>query len=138
MSEIKKIIGDSYCDSNGNIREDLLLDGAKRIAKLLERESSSQIRQFFNEVKSLKFRIEDNKENFEKIYPNILILKSKAAYKYRNGNNKINKIKKEFNEFINVNVDIIKNNKNYETFEQFVTFFEVVAGYYYGLGNKNN
>lgn len=125
-----------YTNKEGVLREELLTIEAREIAKILYENgkglSNSQLRAFFNEVKAIKNRIDDNEDLFIKNYPFILMLKSKAEYKYRNGKN--SKITKEFRDFINASVDYIKKNKSLETFNNFCLFFETIVGYFYGFG----
>lgn len=124
-----------FLDEKGILREALMTDEAKEIAKKLVGfnkkkpiTSSSQIRAFFYEVKAIQNRIGE-KENFNKEYPFILMLKSKAEYK-TNGN----KIPKYFKDFIVKAVDYIKNSDNkFENFNAFSIFYEVIIGYYYGI-----
>jgi CRISPR type III-A-associated protein Csm2 len=128
-----------YTDEKGNLREELITTEAQDIAKKLYNQglSNSQLRAFFNEVKAIKSRINESEELFEKNYPFILMLKSKAEYKYRNNGLK-SKITKGFRDFINESVDYIKENKSLDTFENFVLFFEAIIGYFYGFGGGNN
>lgn len=137
---------DGYADSEGNMKEQFFLGDGERLAKYLAGDiaedkwgnkkfrngiSTSQLRQFFGEVKALQSKIGKNGENFKNTYPFILMLKSKANYKFNREN-----INDRFKEFIEVNIDLIKeaNKKNlgFETFNHFVTFFEVVVGYFKG------
>ena len=73
-----------FTDEKGNLREELLTKEAQDIAKHLIKEdklSNSQLRAFFNEVKAINNRLDDKKENFEKIYYMLLMLKSKIEYR---------------------------------------------------------
>lgn len=124
---------------DGILREKLIIKEAKDISEDLYNNgsglSSSQLRAFFNEVKAIQNRINNDEQKFNQNYPFILMLKSKAAYKYRNGGQN-SKITEQFYDFINASVDYIKENKSMQTFNDFVLFFETIVGYYYGLGAR--
>lgn len=123
----------------GILRDDLILKEAKQIARDLYNMgkglSNSQLRAFFNEVKAIQSRINKDEKLFESNYPFILMLKAKADYKYRSGD-KTAKITENFYYFINAGVDYIIKNKSLQAFEDFATLFEVVVGYFYGLGGS--
>lgn len=121
-----------------NLREELILEETKEIARVFansKKLSTSQIRMFFNEVKALQSKIDGDVNNFERNYPFILMLKSKADYKYKNGNGTISK---SFRDFIYKSVDYIKENKSITTFENFCIVFETIIGYYAGFGKDIN
>ncbi len=119
----------------GKIRPDLFSDEAKDIAIQLARETtSSQLRSFYAEVKALQNRMEDEEENFEDILPFILMLKSKADYKYRNGKNQ--KIPQVFRDFIFAGVDEIKKINSKQGFDDFCYLFEAVVGFIYGINGE--
>ena len=105
-----EFIEKGFRNDKGKLRPDLFSDEAKNIALQLARETtSSQLRSFYGEVKALQNRMEDEEESFEDILPFILMLKSKADYKYRNGKNQ--KIPQVFRDFIFAGVDEIKKIK---------------------------
>lgn len=123
------------------LKENLITEEAKNIAKDFKNEklSASQLRAFFGEIKALKTRIldvEDNKreDEFKKVYPLILIIKSKINYRYEKEKNKLNALK----QFLDMGIELIqkenKNGKGCKTFLDFALFFEVVVGYF---GNKD-
>ena len=103
---------------------------AEEWAKQLESESrkevnkSSQIRQFYDKLLSLYEKsqnIEDN-EYSKKVYPFVVMLKSKVAYaKTRK------KVSNTFEQMINSCIDQSVSKKNLETFK---LFFEAVIGFY--------
>lgn len=124
-----------YEDQQKEIINPVLLDedARKKVSSFLKPKSgkrltSSQIRKYFNEVKSLKLKIE--KLGFNKVKPSILLLKSKAAYDCPVKGSKKN-IPEEFKEFIFNCVDSIKDEKD---FEAFALYFEAIVGYFYGEG----
>lgn len=131
-----KFIQAGFCDEKGNLREDLITEEAKSIAKVLveDKLSNSQLRAFFNEIKAINNRLEDKKENWEKVYPSLLLIKSKIEYRASKDKNKMI----NFKEFLLQAIDYIKNKnkegKGYETFKNFVIFFEAIVGYSYGFG----
>ena len=140
-------IKNGYTDDQGNMKEEFFLNTGERLAKYLgEKEevtnkwgkpeyiaglSASQLRQFFGEVKALQSKMGKNGEDFAKVYPFVLMLKSKAAYKEDTKN-----IPKKFREFIDINIELIKKSnkegKGYETFNNFALFYEVVIGFFKG------
>lgn len=140
-----EILDKGYFDEKGYLRKDLVVNEAEKIGKLFAQGSlnrydknntlsSSQLRNFFNEVKALDARVEE--DNFEENLPFILMLKSKASYAYRGG--KSSKIPASFYEFLEKNVEVIQKRGDIDTFKGFVDFFETVVGYFYGHGGDKN
>lgn len=121
-----------FVNEKGYLREDLVTTEAEEIAQSLKKVSTAQLRAFFNEIKALRNRLENNKsdENFEKIYPLILIIKSKIQYRVNKDKNLI-----PLKNFLYAGIEEIqkqyKVEKGKETFENFAIFFETVVGYSY-------
>jgi len=97
---------------------------AEKIAAILSDKNSknknlsiTQVRKFYNEFK--KHEISLNKETFEEKKALIYMLKSKAAYSS-------DKIGENFKQFIFNSIDSIND---YESFKDFMIFFEAVYGY---------
>lgn len=115
-------------DAEDNIRPDLLDKEALIIAKEFSKEklSTHQVRKFYDEVKHYKERL-DKGESFKKIFPLIVMLKSKAKYAATK--------KKEmtvFYDFINQSIEKIKTEeeeKQKKKFDAFCLFFEAVYGF---------
>jgi CRISPR-associated protein Csm2 len=135
-----------YLDEEGNFKLELIEDEADKLGKLFangginrsqryEKLSSSQLRKFYNEVKALDAQITE--ENFSESLPFILMLKAKANYAYRGGGRN-KKIPESFKDFIIKNVEIVSKERNYQSFDNFTTFFETVVGYFYGHGGEGN
>lgn len=130
-----KFFKEGYWDNKGNIREELLTTEAEEVAKSFKegRLTNSQLRAFFNEIKGLSNRIDGKKENWAKVYPMVLMIKSKVEYR-SSKDPKMASLK----HFLKRSVAYIQRenraNKGYEAFETFVIFFETVVGYSYGLG----
>ena len=140
-------IKNGYTDDQGNMKEEFFVNTGEKLATYLaEKEevtnkwgkpeyiaglSASQLRQFFGEVKALQSKMGKNGEDFAKVYPFVLMLKSKAAYKEDTKN-----IPKKFREFIDINIELIKKSnkegKGFETFNNFALFYEVVIGFFKG------
>lgn len=128
-----------FTDAKGNLREELMTTEAKEIAEYFknDRLTKSQLRAFYNEVKALKNKLSINKneDKFAEIYPLILMMKSKVAYRASKDKRKMDGIKK----FLDHGIDQIqkenKVGKGRKAFENFATFFEVVVGYAYGSLN---
>ena len=121
-----------FLDNKGNLREELMTTEAENIAKSFERVSTAQLRAFFNEIKALKNRLEnnDNNEHFERIYPFILMIKSKVQYRIAT-DKKLEPLKN----FLYAGIEEIqkqnKVGKGKEAFENFAIFFETIVGYAY-------
>jgi len=113
------------------LREDLIGPEAEKLAKImasLEPElTSTQLRKFFNEVRSIEERMKDDK--FQKAI--VIFLKSKAAY---SASKKTSKMPKEFKDFIFECVDKINDEKDFYGFSK---FFESVVGYFYFYNEEN-
>ena len=130
---------DMKCISSGyfsdaerlKLREDLIGPEAEKLAKILanlEPElTTTQLRKFFNEVRSIEERMKD--DQFQMAL--IMFLKSKAAYSV---GKKTSKIPKEFKDFIFACVEKINDEKD---FYGFAKFFESVVGYFYYFNEEN-
>ncbi len=92
-----------------------------------DRLNSSQLRRFFGEVKDLLKRLDAGRDYKTEIEPMFKMLRSKASYAYRNGQN--NKIPEAFHEFIKNGVNKVTDE---EQFRLFVQHFEAVVGFLYG------
>lgn len=136
--DFKALRNNKYREEDGDIRENLIMIDAVRIAEVFDSVglSNSQVRMFFREVKALEGRLvgkttEEGKIEFAKIYPFILMLNSKVEYKLNRGH-----VKEEFKQFINTNIDIIreenKTGNGVKSFSDFVMFFETVVGFFKG------
>lgn len=108
------------------LREDLMGTEAEKLGKTLAalkpELTPTQLRRFFNEVRSLEERTE---ESFDEQKALVLMLKSKVAYSV---GKKTSKIPKEFKDFMDASIDKINDRKD---FDGFVKFFESVVGYFY-------
>jgi len=91
--------------------------------------TSAQIRKFYGEVLSIEEKLKTLKD-FNLVKPQILMLKSKAAYA-ANPNNR--KIPDSFRDWIFDMVDSIKDEKDFKAFK---LTFEAIVGYFYGKGAK--
>ena len=127
-----EFIGKGFRKEDGKLRTDLLGDEASKIAEQIARDlSASQLRAFYGEVKALESRLSDDGESYDDVFPFVLMLKSKAEYRYRAG--KSSKIPKSFRDFIIKSVDEIKRVGNQQAFEDFCLLFEAVVGFVYGI-----
>jgi len=111
-----------------NIRPELLDKEAMDIAKEFtdKKLSTHQVRKFFDEVKHYKARI-DKGESFKKIFPLIVMLKSKAKYAATKKSEMF-----VFYDFINQSINKIKTEdeeKQKKKFEAFCLFFEAIYGF---------
>ncbi len=141
-------LNSGYSSKDNILKENIIRDDAIKVAKVLangqtkdEKISNTQLRAFYNDVKALENRIDDKKseeeqqKDYEAVYPFVLMLEAKAAYKHREKNDKIPKM---FREFIEKNVEVMRKDKKVKTFQDFCKFFEAVVAYYYGFGGKDN
>lgn len=107
------------------LREDLIGKWADKVGKdfasLRPELTTTQIRKFFNEIRSLEARVEENFDDNKAI---ILMVKSKVAYAV---GKKTSKTPREFKDFIDACIDKIEKE---EDFNAFVKFFESVVGYF--------
>lgn len=116
------------------LREDLIGIWADKVGKdlaYLDPElTTTQIRKFFNEIRSLEARVEDN---FDENKALVLMVKSKVAY---SAGKKTSKTPKEFKDFIDACIDKVDKKTD---FDAFVKFFESVVGYfiYYSQVREN-
>lgn len=98
--------------------------------------SSSQLRKFYNEVKTLEKKLEN--QPFSMVFPLIKMIKSKAAY--ATAPSKIKSryeqpLYMNFKNFLVEGIDSIPENGEKE-FQAFCKYFEAVVGFYYGNGGK--
>ena len=128
MSITERITIKEFLDRENNIRPELLDEEAQDIAKKLrdEKITTHQVRRFFDEVKSYKARL-DRGEDYKKIKPLIVMLKSKAKYAATK-NKKMN----IFYEFIGKSIDKKKTEEKEiekKKFDAFCLFFEAIYGF---------
>lgn len=113
------------------LKENLIGPEAEKLGRILanlEPElTTTQLRKFFNEVRSLEERMKD--DNFQKAL--IEMLKSKAAYAV---GKKTSKAPEEFKDFMDACIGKINDEKD---FYGFVKFFESVVGYFYYFKEEN-
>lgn len=130
---------EGFSDKKGNLREKLITDEAEEIAKAFvnNKLSNSQLRAFFNEVKAINNRLNNKEENWDSVYPSILLIKSKIEYRASKDSKKM----ENFKEFLLKAVAYIqkenREGRGYKAFKDFVIFFEAIVGYSYGLGIKD-
>lgn len=137
INALKQLLtGGFYAEKEGRrvIKTGLLTDCAENLGKAFERDrlSSSQLRRFFGEVRSLQDRVRALR--FEPSEPLIRMLKSKVAYACPKGG-RDKKVPDVFKDYIDTMVDHVKNE---DDFEAFVLSFEAVVGYFYGEGGGRN
>jgi len=89
--------------------------------------SSSQLRRFFNEFRSLEKRV-DSTPSFDTVLPLIKMVKSKVSYAAGRGSGQ--QIPDTFKRFLNTNIDSIQDKQD---FEAFMLHFEAVVGFCYGV-----
>ena len=128
-----------YKDENKTeIKDNLLTVEAKKIADSFFNPktgkpilSSSQLRKFYNEIKSLENKINFEAKEFSVIFPLIKMIKSKLEY--ASNPKKKGKIPNEFKYFMSNCIDNIEDDKDFKAFK---LHLEAVLGYYYGRGVK--
>ena len=120
-----------YADSGKNIiKKELLTDKACQQARTLvqDRLKSSQLRKYFNEVRSLEIQVKA--KDYPVVEPLIKMMKSKVAYGMRS----TTRLPESFKGFINSAIDEINDKKD---FIAFVKYFEAVVGFFYGEGGRD-
>lgn len=125
-------------DEVGNLKEVVLTSMAQKQAQKISESkiSTSQLRAFFNEFKAINNRLDNSREKFSSIYPMILMIDSKIAYRASKDKKML-----EFKAFINQGIAYImeenKKGKGFEAYRDFLMYFEAVIGYSYGLGLRD-
>jgi CRISPR type III-A-associated protein Csm2 len=120
----------------GEIRPELLDGEALDVAKEFERAgiTTHQVRKFYDEVKRLKGRLQQENASYRRIKPLVVMLKSKAQY----AANSKKKGMPVFSDFMSKCIDNLKaetEDEERKKFDAFCLFFEAV----YGFANlKNN
>lgn len=98
--------------------------------------TSTQLRNFYHEVKYIQEICKSTQNNpqkkFSEIRPLVKMLKSKVAYSCPN-TGRDRKVPIEFKQFIDNLVDNVHDLKD---FEAFVMCFESVVGFFYGQGGR--
>ena len=116
---------------DGYLRKDLLTSEAEKWADLLSDDengvTATQLRNFFNEVKSLQSRIEAG--GFSSNEAMVGLLKSKVAYAHARAEKKRKTGFEYLQSMIEQGVDLSKSK---EDFDDFALFFEAVMGFFKG------
>lgn len=104
---------------------------AKRLASEIEgtkkKNSVTQVRKFYNQVKVVEQKAKGSQENFNAIKPHVRLLQAQAAYSVARG-----LLSEDFKEFFDVATEkIIKEEQ--EGLNEFAKFFQAVYAYYYYL-----
>lgn len=128
-------------DGNGNSidfklpdfnSKDLLGDEAERLAREITRSgklTTSQIRNFYSEVKNIENLLKANNTLWEKLYGRIKLIKAKAVYNANRGQKTLN-IPEEFKEFLCQAINkITPDEDGKKNFTIFCQLFEAVVGY---------
>jgi len=128
----KKIINSRILDEDAEkIARSLFLDKGYNKKNGI---SSSQLRKFFNEIKSLEKKYDYDK-NWAAVKPLVKMVKSKVAY--ANTVRKVSQYNKPFYDkfqvFINNGIFSIEDERDFKAFSK---MFEAVVGFYYGLGGE--
>ncbi len=134
-----------FYDEKGQVKDNLYSDVAENIAKKMvysfsagKRDkvngvSRSQLRKLFDEFKRLQ-KILKEKDNWDELYPQVKLIKSKVAYaiaRAKKNSRGVDKQYDELNKFLVSGINSIKTKKD---FFVFCTLFEAVYGFYYQLG----
>lgn len=118
---------------NGKLRKELLTSEAKDWADALQQVSSTQLRNFYNEVKTLQSRIEAanslGENGFDRHEALIGLLKAKAAYAVARSESSRRNAYECLQDMICQCVDL---SNTPEAFEHFCIFFEAVLGFHKG------
>ncbi|HOV38152.1 MAG TPA: type III-A CRISPR-associated protein Csm2, partial [Spirochaetales bacterium] len=108
-------------------------------AEAIKMVSKNQVRRIYDELKRLKRRVDqtNTKEDFDKIFPYILLEKSKIAYTIARAKKNINrkeaqkitsydKLKAIFDKYLNP-----ENIKDKDDYTVFCDFMEAIVGFHY-------
>ncbi len=94
--------------------------------------SSSQLRAFYGDVKSLEQKIAQGGQGaFDRFYYLVKMLKSKASYV--EGKRSGGRVSEDFRDYIHTCIDAVETE---EDFKAFLKFFESTVGFYYGAGGE--
>lgn len=120
------------------VRADLMTSHAQAFGELFASRdrnvqvSSSQLRAFYGDVKTLEKKIPVGDEDaFERFYHQIMMLKSKASYVQ--GKRSGGRVSEAFRDYIHKCVEAIREEPD---FRAFLKFFESTLGFYYGAGGE--
>lgn len=144
--DLKKM---NYYTPAGDLRPELMDSEAKSYAEMFAPKngqhkgqhavSSTQLRRFYNDMKQLEHRIEQDlgkdkmansrePRDLAKHLALVKMLKAKVAYARRSGTRE--RVSQEFVDLISRCVDAITSPKD---FWAFARFFEAIVGYYYSV-----
>lgn len=138
MTVDKNFLKQGYFETRNDkpvIRADLMAEHARAYGELFASRdrnvqvSSSQLRAFYADVKSLEQKIKDG--GFDQFFYLVKMLKAKASY--IQGKRSGGRVSQEFRDYIHTCVDAIKSE---EDFKAFLKFFESTVGFYYGAGGE--
>jgi CRISPR-associated protein Csm2 len=91
--------------------------------------TTSQIRNFYGEVKSIERLLDTNEKRWDELYNRIKLLKAKAIYN-KNRDNNTRRDFGPFAEFLSISIDRIKIDENgIKNFRIFCQLFEAFVGY---------
>lgn len=117
---------DGYFSSDGHIREDLLIDVAKRAAKSFgqgyPKLTNGQLKRFYSHVKTAEKSYQYSGDQ-EKLVLDIKTLNSFVAEAQGK-----KKVPKEFYDFIRLNTEAVKSKK--DVLKGFMPHFQAVVGYF--------
>ncbi|MBN2414931.1 type III-A CRISPR-associated protein Csm2 [bacterium] len=123
---------------------ELLGTPAEKLAKnVCERLSSNQLRKFYSEVKNLQQQFSNdelsNKRTWEKVFPQIKLVKAKVMYNSQRDAFKNNHAYQNFCFFLSHYIDKVGSDfsSGYPAFQKFVQLFEAVVGYGSQYTNKS-
>ncbi len=135
-----------YKEDGKTLREDLFDTTAKNVAQSFVGKNkrgseigvtSTQLRRIFDEVKRFEKVLQFSDSGWENQLPYIKMIKSKVAYSVARAAKQKSEEKgiyKNLEAFVSSGIDLIKTQKDYETF---VNLFEAAYGFYYELAPRN-
>jgi len=106
---------------------------ANKYANAMKGLTSTQLRKFYSDLSSLEKQISEKSNEFTKLYPSILMLKSKVAYAVGKADKNTKRGLEEFKEFMDYLVDTVSVNSQsagVQSFSAVKTFFEAIVGYH--------
>lgn len=120
-------------DASKSFIEDANIGKAKEIASDLAKDklSVTKVRQYFEDIKGLKRKIDSNINDLE-LKVQIRLIKSRAAYDEGREKEKFRKFRSLLDECLE---KVLKSNSIRQETKEFIVFFETVYGYFYRAKN---
>lgn len=123
----------NYYDADGLVRPELVDEEALAVAEAIQEVAPTQLRRFYQEVQNLRGRLAretDREEGWKKLRADFKMLKVRAVYARKRPSQPIPEALKEF---LERQVDAVKNAKDFEAFYQ---HFQAVVGFHAAMARR--